>query len=103
MTNSFPVANPDGENLDEFFANIWRLDRDQIARLSPRGIVCAFKLAEIVYTAIRNESACGYGTDLKYLLAWYHPVAYTHDIDLLLEKWEEEVQYCVLRSFKFKD
>ena len=103
MTNSFPVVNPDGENLDEFFANIWRLDRDQIARLSPGGIVCSFKLAEIVYTAIRNEGACDFGTDLKHLLAWYYPVAYTHDIDLFLEKWEEEVQYCALRSFKFKD
>ena len=103
MTDSFSAANPDGENLDEFFANIWRLDRDQIARLSPRGMFYAFKLAEIVYTAIRNESACDYGTDLKYLLAWHHPMAYTHHIDLLLEEWEEEVKHCALRSFKFND
>ena len=62
-------TNPVGENLDGFFSNIWRLSPDQIAQLSPEGLVYAFRLAEIVYTAIRYEDSGDFDSNLRYWLA----------------------------------
>lgn len=92
-------SNPVGENLEGFFSNIWKLNPDQIARLSPEGMVCAFRLAEIVYTAIRYEDRADFGPGLRDWLARFHFAAHAYNIDILLDEFEEEVKNGFLHSF----
>ena len=99
MSDSLFDANPVGENFEGFFSNIWKLNPDQIARLSPEGMVCAFKLAEIVYTAIRYEDNADFGPGLRYWLARFHFSAHAYHIDILLDDFEEEVKNGFLHSF----
>lgn len=94
-------GNPVGENLEGFFSNIWKLKPDQIARLSPEGMFYAFKLAEILYTAIRYEDSIDFGPGLRYWLARFHFAAHAYHIDILLDGFEEEVKNGFLHSFEF--
>ena len=99
MSDSLFDTNPVGENLEGFFSNIWRLSPDQIAQLSPEGLVYAFRLAEIVYTAIRYEDSGEFDSNLRYWLARYHFAAHAHHVDILLDGFEEEVKNGFLHSF----
>ena len=71
---------------------------DQISRLSPDGIVCAFRLAEIVYAAIRYEDKLDDGPCLRYWLARFHFASHVYRIDDMLDEFEEEVKYSFKRS-----
>lgn len=99
MSDSLFDTNPVGENLEGFFSNIWRLSPDQIAQLSPEGLVYAFRLAEIVYTAIRYEDSGDFDSNLRYWLARYHFAAHAYHVDILLDGFEEEVKNGFLHSF----
>jgi hypothetical protein len=96
MTDFHSSDSQNNEDFNEVASSVKTLKRDQIQSLSAEGTFCAIKMAEILYSAIRQEASENLISTIKYLLVNYHPDVRHWHIDWLMDSFEEEVKNSLL-------
>lgn len=90
------TESQNNEDFKEVGSSVKSLKRDQIQSLSAEGTFCAIKMAEILYSAIRQEGSENLISEIKHLLVKYHPDVRHWHIDWLLAGFEQEVKISLL-------
>ena len=96
MTDFHSLESQNNEDFNQVASSVKTLKRDQIQSLSAEGTFCAIKMAEILYSAIRQEASENLISEIKSLLVYYHPDVRHWHIDWLLDGFEEEVKNSLL-------
>lgn len=96
MINPLSSESQNNEDFNKVSSSVMKLKPDQIQSLSAEGTFCAIKMAEILYSAIRQEGSENLVSEIKHLLVNYHPCVRHWHIDWLLDGFEEEVKISLL-------